>query len=158
MKLGLVVCGKLKSGPTSELVNDYLFRAKRLGRNLGISDVSCREITLRAAATKQQASEQALRAIPAAAKKVILDETGKNLSSAQFAKQLNSWREQGIPEITLLVGPADGWDEKARHSADLVLSFGKMTWPHKLAQVMAAEQIYRALSLLSGSPYHRGND
>jgi 23S rRNA (pseudouridine1915-N3)-methyltransferase len=158
MKLGLVVCGKLKPGATSDLVDDYLFRAKRLGRNLGISNIYCREIALRSGATKQQASEQALSAVPTTAKKVILDEAGKNLSSEQFAKQLNAWREQGVPEITLLIGPADGWDETARKSADLVLSFGKMTWPHKLAQVMAAEQIYRALSLSSGSPYHRGSD
>lgn len=158
MKLGLVVCGKLKPGPTSDLVDDYLFRAKRLGRNLGISDVYCREIALRSAVSKQRASEQALSAVPAGAKKVILDETGKNLSSKSFSQQLNSWREQGVPEIALLIGPADGWDETARQSADLILSFGKMTWPHKLAQVMAAEQIYRSLSLLSGSPYHKRSD
>lgn len=158
MILGLLVCGKLKAGPETDLVREYLSRAKRQGRNLGITHIPCREIALSANSTKRQAADLAIKALPAGVKKIILDETGKNITTDQFADQIGQWRDQGTPEIALMVGPADGWDQQMRGQGDLVLSFGKMTWPHKLAHVMAAEQIYRAISILSGTPYHRRSE
>ncbi len=157
MILSLLICGKLKAGPETELVRDYVKRAARQGRGLGISDVSCQEITLRAGIEPAAATQLALAAVPKGAKRIALDETGRNISTKQFAEQLNQWREQGAPAICVMVGPADGWAEPARAEADLVLSFGKMTWPHKLVHAMAAEQIYRAISILTNSPYHRGD-
>jgi 23S rRNA (pseudouridine1915-N3)-methyltransferase len=157
MIVTLLVCGKLKPGPESDLVRDYLNRAKQQGRQLGISDVKCREVPMSAGIQKKQAGQLALSACASAERKIVLDETGKQISSEQFAHQLNQWREQGVHEICLLIGPADGWSPEVQTQADLLLGLGRMTWPHKLAQVMAAEQIYRALSILAGSAYHRGN-
>jgi len=155
MKLGLLVCGKLKPGPETDLVQDYLARAKKQGRSLGVTDVLCKQVTVRAGSSVIAVSRSALEASAAGCKRVMLDESGKNLTTKQFSSQINLWREQGAANILLMVGPADGWDSEALKQADLVLSFGKMTWPHKLAQVMAAEQIYRIVSVLSGSAYHR---
>ena len=86
---------------------------------------------------------------------VVLDEAGTALSSRDFAAQLGRWREDGAREACFLIGGADGHDAQTRDSADLLLSFGKLTWPHMLARVMLAEQLYRALSILGNHPYHR---
>ncbi len=155
MKLILLVCGKLKPGPETDLVQDYLNRARRQGRGLGISDVICKQVPVRASMPTEAIDRLAMESNATDCKRVVLDECGKNWSTRQFSSQINSWRESGVQEIVLMVGPADGWGIQTLDKADLVLSFGKMTWPHKLAQAMAAEQIYRAISLLSGSPYHR---
>ncbi|VAV86658.1 LSU m3Psi1915 methyltransferase RlmH [hydrothermal vent metagenome] len=155
MILSLLVCGKCKPGPETDLLRDYLSRAKKAGRSLGVSDVLCREISPKTGTSNQQIGALALRASSADTRRIVLDETGKQMTSQQLAKTLNQWREQGVAEICLLVGPADGWSADVRRQADIMLGFGKLTWPHKLAQIMAAEQIYRAISILVGSPYHR---
>jgi len=156
MILSLLVCGKLKAGPETELVRDYLLRAKRQGRSLGVTDVICKELSLAKGTSKAAGNLAAFGAVGNGAKRVVLDETGTQMSTEQFANTLNQWREQGVPEICLMVGPADGWDKPIGKDADIILGLGKMTWPHKLVHVLAAEQIYRALSLTTGSPYHRG--
>ena len=96
-----------------------------------------------------------LSAVPAAAKIVVMDERGKLLSSEKFAKRLGDWQDESVPAVVFLIGGADGHSEEIRKKADLVLAFGEMTWPHMLARVMLAEQIYRAKTILDGHPYHR---
>ena len=86
---------------------------------------------------------------------VLLDERGKTMSSEKFAAQLESWRDGGIRETRFLIGAADGHDDAARESADLLLSFGAMTWPHMMARAMLVEQLWRATSIIAGHPYHR---
>ena len=93
--------------------------------------------------------------IPAAAVRVVLDERGKNLSSPNFAAQLATWRDDGKRDVVFMIGGADGLDATLRSEADIALSFGQMVWPHLLVRVMLAEQLYRATSILAGSPYHR---
>ena len=83
------------------------------------------------------------------------DERGKTLSSRDLAGTLGRWRDDGARETIFVIGGADGLDHAAFPAPDLVLSFGPMVWPHKLARVMLAEQIYRSVSILAGSPYHR---
>jgi 23S rRNA (pseudouridine1915-N3)-methyltransferase len=90
------------------------------------------------------------------ARTVLLDERGKNLSSAEFAAILGRWRDESVREARFLIGAADGHDAAARGEADLLLAFGNTTWPHLLARAMLAEQLYRATSILAGHPYHRG--
>lgn len=90
------------------------------------------------------------------ARAVILDERGKDLSSEELAIVLGRWRDEGVREARFLIGAADGHDEATRREADLVLSFGRATWPHLIARAMLAEQLYRATSILAGHPYHRG--
>ena len=86
---------------------------------------------------------------------VVLDERGKSLSSMQLARQLEAWRDGGKREARFLIGAADGHDEAQRGTADLLFSFGPATWPHLLARVMLAEQLFRATSILASHPYHR---
>jgi 23S rRNA (pseudouridine1915-N3)-methyltransferase len=86
---------------------------------------------------------------------VLLDERGRNLSSEEFAAILGDWRDGGIREARFVLGAADGHSADERSDADLLLSFGKATWPHLLARAMLLEQLYRASTILAGHPYHR---
>lgn len=93
--------------------------------------------------------------LPAQSRRVLLDETGKPLSSAAFADTLGRWRDDGVREARFEIGAADGFDAADRAKADLLLSFGRATWPHLLARAMLAEQLFRAVSILANHPYHR---
>ena len=88
-------------------------------------------------------------------KTVLLDERGQDISSAELAKILERWRDEGIRETRFLLGAADGHSSDEREQADLLLAFGSATWPHLLARAMLMEQLYRATSILAGHPYHR---
>jgi 23S rRNA (pseudouridine1915-N3)-methyltransferase len=88
-------------------------------------------------------------------KTVLLDERGRQLSSRELADILGRWRDDGIREARFVIGAADGHSKEDRGSADLLLAFGKATWPHLLARAMLMEQIYRATTILAGHPYHR---
>lgn len=87
---------------------------------------------------------------------VVLDERGRDLSSEELAMHLARWRDDGVRETQFLIGAADGHGEAVRAAADLVIAFGKATWPHLLVRAMLAEQLYRATTILAGHPYHRG--
>ena len=86
---------------------------------------------------------------------VLLDEKGKDLTSEELARLLEQWRDGGIRECRFVIGAADGHSEEERREADLLLAFGKATWPHLLARAMLLEQLFRATSILAGHPYHR---
>lgn len=87
---------------------------------------------------------------------ILLDERGTLLSSQQFAEQIGRWRDDGVRELRFCIGGADGFDDDERSAADRLIAFGPMTWPHMMARAMLAEQLWRASSILSGHPYHRG--
>ena len=84
-----------------------------------------------------------------------LDERGAQMTSPKFAQLIAGWRDAGRQDVAFVIGGADGIDPDLRGSADAKLSFGPMVWPHMLVRVMLAEQLYRAASILAGSPYHR---
>ena len=88
-------------------------------------------------------------------KVVMLDETGEVLPSKAFAEKIGRWRDDGVRELRFMIGAADGFDDAERANADLLLSFGRATWPHMLARAMLAEQVWRAASILANHPYHR---
>ena len=88
-------------------------------------------------------------------KTVLLDERGEDLPSEKLAEILERWRDDGVRECRFVLGAADGHSEKERREADLLLAFGKATWPHLLARAMLAEQLYRATTIIAGHPYHR---
>jgi 23S rRNA (pseudouridine1915-N3)-methyltransferase len=155
MRLHLCAVGRLRAGPERALVDDYLQRLERTGRPLGLGPVTEHEVEDKRGGG--MAAEGALlsRAIPDGAALCVLDERGKLLSSPEFADVLAQWRDGGRQDAALVIGGADGVDPSLRARADLVLSFGRMVWPHMLVRVMLAEQMYRAATILSGSPYHR---
>ncbi|HZF94860.1 MAG TPA: 23S rRNA (pseudouridine(1915)-N(3))-methyltransferase RlmH [Allosphingosinicella sp.] len=86
---------------------------------------------------------------------ILLDEKGEQLGSLAFAAKLGAWRDDGRREARFLIGGAEGFGDAERADADLLLAFGKATWPHLLARAMLAEQLWRATSILANHPYHR---
>jgi len=88
---------------------------------------------------------------------ILLDSRGKQMSSEEFAGQIGRLRDEGVQRVVFAVGPTDGWSAEARQRANLLLSLGRMTLPHQLARVVLAEQVYRALTILAGHPYHSGH-
>jgi 23S rRNA (pseudouridine1915-N3)-methyltransferase len=88
---------------------------------------------------------------------VLLDSRGRTMSSEAFAGWLGARRDDGVQHVVFAMGPASGWSEAARTRAQLLLSFGPMTLAHGLARLVMAEQIYRAVTILSGHPYHSGH-
>ena len=155
MKLTIAAVGRLKPGPELSLIDDYLKRAGTAGRALALGPVDVTEIDERKARDRSAQSARLLEAVPSGATAVALDERGETLSSPNFAKLIARERDGGTPGMVFLIGGADGLDESVRSTTGYRLSFGPMVWPHMLARVMLAEQIYRAVSILAGSPYHR---
>ncbi|HXC96938.1 MAG TPA: 23S rRNA (pseudouridine(1915)-N(3))-methyltransferase RlmH [Edaphobacter sp.] len=88
---------------------------------------------------------------------VLLDSRGRDLSSEEFAERIGRARDDGVQRLVFAIGPADGWSAAARQRAHLLLSLGRMTLPHQLAGVVLVEQVYRALTILAGHPYHSGH-
>ena len=88
---------------------------------------------------------------------ILLDSRGKQLSSEEFSAELGHLRDTGVQRLMFAVGPADGWSLAGRQRAHLLLSLGRITLPHQLARVVLAEQVYRALTILAGHPYHLGH-
>lgn len=150
----------MKDGPERGLVSRYLDRAAAAGRSLGLAGFAVTELgesrASGAAARKAEEARALLAAIPEKSVLVALDERGKTLSSEDFARWIEAWRDMGRPDLALAIGGADGLDRDVRERAELVLSFSPMTWPHQIARIMAAEQLYRVTTILSGHPYHRG--
>jgi 23S rRNA (pseudouridine1915-N3)-methyltransferase len=138
MLLHIIARGRIGRGPEAELVERYL---KRIAWPTRITE-------LPESAGKPPAPADNIVTI-------LLDEKGEQLGSAAFAARLERWRDDGRREARFLIGGANGFDDAARASADLLLAFGKATWPHLLARAMLAEQLWRATSILANHPYHR---
>ncbi|MEO0999489.1 MAG: 23S rRNA (pseudouridine(1915)-N(3))-methyltransferase RlmH [Pseudomonadota bacterium] len=154
MRLLIVAVGRLRRGPEANLTADYLARAGKTGRAIGLAPVDLTEVEDRKG--RGPAAEAALLAEAAgSARRIALDERGRTLSSPDLAETLARWRDDGVREAAFLIGGADGLAPALRESAALTLSFGPMVWPHALARVMLAEQLYRATTILAGGPYHR---
>lgn len=155
MRVHLCVVGRLRAGPERALIDDYLKRFDRTGRALGLGPVAVHEVEDRKGGGMAAEADLLRRALPAGARLCVLDERGRLMSSPDFAQHLARWRDDGAGDAAFVIGGADGVSPDLREAADLTLSLGQMVWPHMLARVMVCEQIYRAASILAGSPYHR---
>jgi 23S rRNA (pseudouridine1915-N3)-methyltransferase len=159
VRLTVAAIGRLKEGPERELAERYRKRAEQVGRRIGIRDVEILEIReSRAQEVGKRRIEESIalaNVIPEKAVTIILDERGDNLDSAAFASRLGRWRDDGRPAAVFIIGGDDGLAPSLREKASLTIAFGAATWPHQLVRVMLVEQIYRALTILSGHPYHR---
>ena len=155
MRVHICAVGRLRGGPEREMIDDYLTRFDRTGRAHGLGPARVIEVEDRRGGGV--ATEAALldRAVPGGAMRIMLDERGRQLGSPDFAQRLAGWRDSGRSDVALIIGGADGLDPVLRETADFTLSFGPMVWPHMMVRVMLAEQLYRAASILAGSPYHR---
>ena len=160
MQLGIIAVGQMRGAGEILLVEEFYQRIEASGRQLGISGLSIIELREKRALTgsDKKRSENALIADALARRSgplIVLDETGTSLTSRAFADKLQGWIERGDSDVTFVIGGADGLDDAIRARADLVLSFGPMTWPHMLARVLLCEQLWRAISILTRHPYHR---
>ena len=160
MRVDIAAVGRMRAGAEADLVARYLARAEKAGRAVGLSgfDVSEHDESRQATAAlrKAQEADRLLSAGTAGGVSVALDETGRHLSSTKFASVIGTWRDDGRPTAVFLIGGPDGHDGSVLERADLVLALGVMTLPHLLARAVLAEQLYRAVTILAGHPYHRG--
>ncbi len=138
---------RAKSGPAEAIFQDHLARAARYVPTE--SQVFDSEAALLESVARKPGQ--------AAAALLVFDSTGDGLSSEQFAEVIRRLRDAGTQRIVLAIGPANGWSAAALARAQHVVSFGRMTLPHELARAVMAEQVYRALTILAGHPYHCGH-
>ncbi|WP_141987891.1 23S rRNA (pseudouridine(1915)-N(3))-methyltransferase RlmH [uncultured Sphingomonas sp.] len=138
MLLHIVARGRIGRSPEAELVDRYLKRVTWGTRVTELPDTGGK-----------------MPVLAPGTRVVMLDELGENLPSKTLATRLGAWRDDGVRETRFLIGAADGFDDADRQAADMLLSFGKATWPHMMARAMLAEQLWRAVSILANHPYHR---
>ncbi len=159
MRVSLLAVGRMKHGPERDLLMRYIDRATALARSVGLTGFAQREVPESAArlpAERQRAEARALRSdLPPGAVLVVLDERGRSLASPAFAAMIGAARDGGRSSFAVVVGGPDGLDDGLRTDADAVVAYGAATFPHQLVRVLAAEQIYRAMTILAGHPYHR---
>jgi len=155
MRVRILCVGRLRRGPEADLIDDYIARFDRTGRALSLGPVEIIEVEDRNGGKQSVEAGLLLKAIPDNAFLVALDERGKLMTSPEFSQRLVDWRDAGHRDLVFVIGGADGLTEDVRKRANVLLSFGKMVWPHMLARVMLTEQLYRAANILSGGPYHR---
>lgn len=159
MRITIIAVGRLKAGPEKELAARYLDRFAKVGPASGLEFVRTIELgesrAGNAATRKREEAAQIEKSLPDNAMIVALDERGKALDSAEFASMLGDNRDAGQRDLVFVIGGADGIDPELRDKARLTLNLGRMTWPHQLVRILIAEQLYRAVTILSGHPYHR---
>lgn len=159
MRIAVAAVGRLKAGPDRELVERYRLRAAKIGGSLGLRGpdmVEIRESRAREAGRRMVEEAIALAdVIPNDAVRVVLDSRGQNASSDTLTGRIRGWRDGGRQALCFVIGGADGLAAGLLDEADMPLAFGSATWPHQLVRIMLMEQIYRAMTILSGHPYHR---
>jgi 23S rRNA (pseudouridine1915-N3)-methyltransferase len=151
MRVLIAAVGRQRRGPLKDLEQHYV---ERILWPLILREVEEKR-PLPAAEMKEREGALLLGALPPGATAVVLDERGTSLSSNDFATRLAQWRDRGVADLAFLIGGADGHGDAVRRRADLVLSFGAMTWPHLLVRGLLLEQLYRAQQIIAGHPYHR---
>ena len=158
MRILVAAIGKLKRGAESDLSERYRERAAKSGRGIGLRSLDIVEIAeSRAREAQRRMLEESIalaNVIPKGAATVLLDPHGEAVDSNSFAKRLRGWCDGGRDAAFVIGGP-DGLAPTLSENADLHLAFGALTWPHQLVRIMLLEQIYRAVTILSGHPYHR---
>jgi 23S rRNA (pseudouridine1915-N3)-methyltransferase len=159
MRIVVAAVGRLKQGPERELAERYRKRAADAGRSAGLQAFDVVEIReSRAGDAGRRMLEESIaiaNVIPERAVTVVLDERGESMSSASFAGRLQGWRGQDKPAVVFIIGGADGLAPSLREQANFAIGFGAATWPHQLVRIMLLEQLYRAVTILAGHPYHR---
>ncbi|MAK81080.1 23S rRNA (pseudouridine(1915)-N(3))-methyltransferase RlmH [Phenylobacterium sp.] len=153
MRVVILAVGRLARAPETELVRLYAGRATAAGRALGLGPVEIVEVEGRKPGKAAEA--EALRPHFKDAHVLVCDERGQPRTSRAFAEEIARLRDDGTRRLVLVIGGADGLDPALMGEAQGRLAFGPQTWPHALVRAMLAEQVYRAVTILAGSPYHR---
>lgn len=151
----IAAVGRLRASPEAALCADYMQRAQLAGRGIGLYPFELREVEARMAGDREREADLLLAALPSGARLVLLDERGESWPSHTLANKLARWRDDGCPAAAFLIGGPDGHSPALRNNTPDLLAFGAQTWPHRLVRVMLAEQLYRAVTILGNTPYHR---
>lgn len=154
MRHYILAIGRLKNGAESDLINHY---AKQLRPALTITELPDAPGNMASHARLAKEAAAILKTIPQNAHVIALDSRGENINSQVLAQHIAKAKQAAKPHCYWVIGGQDGLDDTVLKRANLVLAFSKLTWPHKLARVMLAEQIYRTESILNGHPYHLGH-
>jgi 23S rRNA (pseudouridine1915-N3)-methyltransferase len=159
VRLHIVAVGFARGTQEAALAEDFVARAAQIGKRLGISSVGCEEIAVSkdrdVKKRKPDEAERLARRVPDGAHIVLLDAKGKGMTSEDFAEMLGALRDAGTKDLAFVIGGPDGLAPLPGKRAGRSLAFGPQTWPHLLVRAMLSEQIYRALTILAGHPYHR---
>jgi 23S rRNA (pseudouridine1915-N3)-methyltransferase len=153
LRITLLAVGRLARSAETELVKTYVERATNAGRSLGLGPVEVIEVESRKPGKAAEA--EVLRPHLSDAHVIACDEHGPARPSRAFAEEIATLRDRGVRRLVFVIGGADGLDREVLAAANGKLAFGPQTWPHALARAMLAEQVYRAVTILAGSPYHR---
>ena len=150
MNIDIIAIGRMKNTAHIELFHDYL---RRMDWSVNVKEIESKHTDQ----TKMHEDECALllKNLSSNATIIAMDERGKTLPSREFAQKFQNWQNEGLSHVQFFIGGADGLNDEIRKRAQLLLSFGKQTWPHMLARIMLLEQIYRAQQILKNHPYHR---
>ena len=159
MQLDILAVGRLKNGPERDLFERYATRISRSGKSLHFSGPGITEVPESRAGDantrKRDESAQLVEKMDHSTRLIVLDERGKDVTSQEFANILKTEQENGTSVLAFAIGGPDGHGEEVKTRAFRTIRFAAATWPHQLVRVMLAEQIYRAVTILSGHPYHR---
>lgn len=145
MKHQIIAAGKPALGYAKTGVAEYLKRLTRYGTYdlKHIKDGSSEDVSTRL----HTASEGTLR--------IVMDERGENLTTAQLTQKINQWEMRGVKRASYLIGASDGHTQDLRNDADLIWALSPLTLQHELALVVLLEQLYRVATIQRGEPYHR---
>ncbi|MER9602229.1 23S rRNA (pseudouridine(1915)-N(3))-methyltransferase RlmH [Mesorhizobium sp. M0243] len=159
MKISVHAVGRMKAGPEKLLADRYFERFAKSGPVVGLEFGGIAEIAEGRGQTanerRREEGQKLQTQLQPGTALILLDERGKSFSSEDFAGRLGLLRDGGRKALVIAIGGADGHDQSLRDQAELVMSFGLLTWPHQLVRVMLGEQLYRMATILSGHPYHR---
>jgi 23S rRNA (pseudouridine1915-N3)-methyltransferase len=160
VRLNIIAVGFGRGTAEAVLTEDFLERAAQIGKRLGFSAIRCEEVAVaKERELKKRRADEAerlARRIPDGAHIILLDAKGKGMTSEDFSEMLAALRDAGTRDLAFVIGGPDGLAPLPHKRAGRSLAFGPQTWPHLLVRAMLSEQIYRALTILAGHPYHRG--
>ena len=154
----IVAVGRIPKGPERDLVDRYVGRVEQISGRLGIK-LNVRELPQsRLGRAPDRVADEASAieaAIPTGARRIAMDEKGTSIDSNAFAERIRRWRDDAVGDVALVIGGPDGLASQIVESSEMVLAFGRMSWPHQLVRGMLTEQLYRTMTIISGHPYHR---
>jgi 23S rRNA (pseudouridine1915-N3)-methyltransferase len=159
VRLLILAVGNARGTSEGALTDDFITRAKNMGRRMGVPDVAVEEIAVsKARETPKRMQDEAERLaarVPEGAQVILLDAKGRGMTSEDFAEMIGALRDAGTKNLVFVIGGPDGLGTLQKIRPGRSLAFGPQTWPHLMARAMLSEQLYRALTILAGHPYHR---
>ena len=158
MKLKVISIGQLKNNPILEIQKDYESRILNLSKSVGIKNLEIKELPVSKKSSIKERQKEEAKIISQHIKQdnlnVFLDGKGENINSVDISQIISKSSFDG-KDLVFFIGGPDGFDEKIIKVANKIISFGRVTWPHKLIRIMLLEQLYRGITIINNHPYHR---